>query len=226
MKKIEWKGGTLLAPLPLIMASCGTMEKSNIITVAWAGITNSVPPKAYISVRKERYSYGLIKDSGEFVMNLTPSSLTAAADFCGFRSGREVDKFDAARLTKQKASKVQCPLIGECPLSVECRVTNVIELGSHDMFLADIVAVNVEESLLDRTNKLHLEKANLTAFSHGAYFVLGKSLGRFGYSIQKKNAALTKEMLEREREKEKHALPISKTTKNPAATKSVKRKRK
>ena len=203
MSKIEWKGGTLLAPLPLVMVTCGDMEKSNIITASWAGITNSIPPKAYISVRKERYSYDIIKSGGEFAMNLTSSDLVAAADYCGFRSGRDVDKFDAAKLTKQKANKVKCPLVGESPLVVECVVTNVIELGSHDMFLADIVAVDVEERLLDKTGKLHLEKAGLVAFSHGEYFALGQKLGKFGYSIQKKNSALMDENSERKKELQK-----------------------
>ncbi len=193
MEKVEFKGSTLLAPLPLIMASCGNMESSNIITVAWAGITNSMPPKAYISVRKERYSYDIIKNSGEFVMNLTTASLTAAADFCGFRSGRDTDKFALCKLTKEKAKKTACPLIGESPLSIECRVTDIIPLGSHDMFLADILCVNASPSIIDESGKLRFDKAGLAAFAHGEYYALGLKLGKFGYSIQKKNTALISE---------------------------------
>ena len=186
MAKIKWRGGALTAPVPPAMVSCGTMENSNIITVAWTGITNTVPPKTYISVRPSRHSYGIIKESGEFVINLTPAKLIKEADYCGIYTGAKVDKFAKCGFTKEEASEVACPIIAESPLSLECRVTDVIELGSHHMFLADILAVDVDDSLLDSAGKLHLEKAGLAAFAHGEYFELGKKIGKFGFSAQKK----------------------------------------
>ena len=189
MSKICWKGGALIAPVPCVMVSCGSFEKPNVMTVGWTGITCTKPAKTYISVRKSRYSHTLIKDSGEFVINLTTEKLTRAADFCGVRSGRDVDKFEKCSLTPQKGEKVGCPLIAESPVSLECRVTDIIELGSHDMFLADIVAVNVEEELLDAEGRLALERAGLIAYSHGEYYTLGKRLGKFGYSVEKKSTA-------------------------------------
>ena len=188
MEKIKLKGGALLAPLPPVMVSCGSMEKPNIITVEWTGILNTVPPKTYIAVRPRRHSHGLISDTGEFVLNLTPASLVRAADYCGMYTGAKVDKFAKCGLSKVEASEVACPLIGESPLSLECRVTDVIPLGSHDMFLADIVAVDVEESLLDENGKLRLDRAGLAAFAHGEYYELGKKIGKFGFSaVKKKN---------------------------------------
>ena len=186
MSKIKWKGGALIAPLPPVMVSCGDMEHSNILTVAWTGITNTIPPKTYISVRPSRHSYNIIKESGEFVLNLTPASLIKAADYCGIYTGAKVDKFAKCNLTREAASEVACPLIAECPLSIECKVTDIIPLGTHDMFMADIVAVNVEDSLLDKNGKLDLARAGLAAFAHGEYFELGKKIGYFGFSTAKK----------------------------------------
>jgi flavin reductase (DIM6/NTAB) family NADH-FMN oxidoreductase RutF len=160
--------------------------KANIITVGWAGTINTKPPMLSISVQKQRYSYGLIKGKGEFAVNLPTEKLAFATDFCGVKSGRDVNKFEAARLTPEKASAVGVPLIKECPVSLECIVKNCIELGSHDMFIAEIVAVDVDEELLDVKGKLHLEKAGLICYSHGYYWTLGKSLGYFGYSVTKK----------------------------------------
>lgn len=186
MAKIKWKGGALIAPLPPVMVSSGDMERSNIMTVAWTGIINTIPPKTYISVRPRRHSYNIIKESGEFVINLTPASQIKAADYCGIYTGAKVDKFAKCNLTKEAATEVKAPLIGECPLSLECKVTEIIPLGTHDMFLADIVAVDVDENLLDKEGKLHLEKADLAAFGHGEYFELGKKIGYFGFSAAKK----------------------------------------
>ena len=186
MAKIKWKGGALIAPLPPVMVSCGDMESSNILTVAWTGITNTIPPKTYISVRPSRHSYNIIKNSGEFVLNLTPASLIKAADYCGIYTGAKVDKFAKCNLTKEEATEVACPLIAECPLSIECKVTDIIPLGTHDMFMADIVAVNVDDSLLDKNGKLDLARAGLAAFAHGEYFELGKKIGYFGFSAAKK----------------------------------------
>jgi len=186
MSKIKWRGGALIAPIPPVMVSSGDMEKSNIMTVAWTGIINTVPPKTYISVRPKRHSYNIIKESGEFVINLAPSKLIKAVDYCGIYTGAKVDKFAKCGLTKEQGTEVKAPLISECPLSLECKVTEIIPLGSHDMFLADIVAVDVDESLLDKEGKLHLEKARLAAFGHGEYFELGKKIGYFGFSAAKK----------------------------------------
>ncbi len=176
----------MLAPLPPVMVSCGTVEKPNVLTVAWTGIINTIPPKTYISVRPERYSYPLIKESGEFVINLATTELCKAVDFCGVRSGRELNKFEQMGLTPMPTDELSAPMIDECPLSMECRVTEVIPLGSHDMFLADILAVHVDESLVDQNGKLHLDRSGLLAYAHGEYFSLGKKLGSFGYSVRKK----------------------------------------
>ena len=186
MAKMKWRGGALIAPLPPVMVSCGDMEKSNIITVAWTGIINTMPPKTYISVRPSRHSYNIIKESGEFVLNLTPSKLIKSADYCGIYTGAKVDKFAKCGLTKTEASQVNVPLIEECPLSLECRVTDIIPLGSHHMFLADIVAVDVDDRMIDKDGKLHLERAGLAAFAHGEYFEIGKKIGNFGFSVKKK----------------------------------------
>ena len=186
MAKVSWKGGTLLAPLPAVMVSCGSMEKPNVLTVAWTGIINTQPPKTYISLRKSRYSYDLIKESGSFVINLVPSTLVKACDFCGVRSGRELDKFACCGLTAEKSFTVDAPSIAECPLSLECRVSEIIELGTHDMLLADILSVSVKEELIDKSGRLALEKAGLLAYVHGEYYTLGKKIGSFGYSVKKK----------------------------------------
>jgi flavin reductase (DIM6/NTAB) family NADH-FMN oxidoreductase RutF len=186
MSKIKWKGGALIAPLPPVMVSCGDMEKSNIMTVAWTGIINTIPPKTYISVRPSRYSYNIIKESREFVINLTPSRIIKAADYCGIYTGAKVDKFAKCNLHKEQATEVACPLIAESPLSIECKVTDIIPLGSHDMFMADIVAVNVDEDLIDKNGKLDLSRAGLAAFAHGEYYELGKKIGKFGFSAVKK----------------------------------------
>ena len=186
MNKVKFRGGALLAPTPPVMVSCGNREHANIITVAWTGITNTVPPKAYISVRPTRHSYGMIKESGEFVLNLTPASLVRAADYCGTYTGAKVDKFKKCNLTKLAVEEVACPLIAEAPISLCCRVSNIMPLGSHDMFLADIVAVYANEELLDDKGKLHMAKAGLCAYAHGEYFALGKRIGTFGCSAKKK----------------------------------------
>jgi flavin reductase (DIM6/NTAB) family NADH-FMN oxidoreductase RutF len=188
MAKQKWKGGALIAPVPPAMISCGSEEdgSSNIITVAWTGIINTIPPKTYISVRPSRHSYKLIKERGEFAINLTTTSLVKSADFCGIYTGAKVNKFEKCNLHKEEASEISCPLIAESPLSLECKVTDVIELGSHHMFLADIVAVDVDESLINADGKRCLDRAHLAAFAHGEYFALGEKLGYFGFSVKKK----------------------------------------
>ncbi|MBE6611262.1 MAG: flavin reductase family protein [Ruminococcaceae bacterium] len=187
MDKIKWKGGAMLSPVPAVMVSCGTMDAPNIITIAWTGILATNPPKTYISVRPGRFSYPLIKESGEFVINLTTEALVRHADYCGVRSGKDGDKFKHCGLTPVQATEISAPMIGEAPVSIECRVTDVVPLGTHDMFIADIVGVNIDPALLDESGALHLEKAGLVAYSHGDYFALGKKLGDFGYSVRKKS---------------------------------------
>ncbi len=186
MAKTKWKGAALLAPVPPVMVTVGSEEKSNIFTVAWTGLINTQPPKTYISVRPSRYSYDFIKETGEFVINLTPASLIRAADWCGIHTGRKANKWERMHLTPEDASEVSVPLISECPMALECRVFDEIELGTHNMFLADIVAVDVDEVLIDGDGKLCIERAGLAAFAHGEYFALGKSLGKFGFSVKKK----------------------------------------
>jgi len=186
MSKTQWKGGALLAPIPPVMVTCGTMEASNIITVAWTGIVNTIPPKTYISLRPSRHSYNIIRDSGEFIINLTTTDLVRQADFCGIHTGRKIDKFARCNLTKEPSPLLACPIIAQSPMALECRVTEIIPMGSHDMFLADIVGVEVEEDLIDRDGKLHLERASLAAFAHGEYYALGRQIGPFGFSVRKK----------------------------------------
>ncbi len=186
MRKTVWKAGTLLSPVPLAMVTCGTMEKPNILTIAWTGIVNSYPAMTYISVRPSRYSYNIIKETGEFAINLTTSALIRAADFCGVKSGETVDKFTKMRLTAAPASIIGAPLIEESPVSLECRVTEIKPLGTHDMFLAEILCVDVDEQYIDEKGKLLLHKCSLAAYSHGEYFALGKRLGSFGYSVKKR----------------------------------------
>ena len=185
-KKVKWKGGTLLSPVPAVMVSCGSLSKPNLLTVAWTGIISSDPPRTYISVRPERYSYELIKSSKCFAINLTSAQLVRAADFCGVRSGRTTDKFSAAGLHAAPALELDdTPIVAESPLTLECRVFDIISLGSHDMFLADIVAVDVADELIV-DGALRLDRAGLAAYAHGEYFALGKKLGDFGFSVRKK----------------------------------------
>ncbi len=186
MNKVSWKGGALLAPVPPVMVSCGSMQQPNIITVGWTGITNTIPPKTYISIRPERFSYHLLKETGVFVVNLTTESLVRAADFCGVRSGKDVNKWKETGLTPLAAPETGCPMIAESPLSLECQVTDVIPLGSHEMFLADILSVQVDPHLIDKAGRLCLDRAKLAAYAHGEYFALGEKLGSFGFSVQKK----------------------------------------
>ncbi len=185
MKK-SIKPGTLLMPLPAVMVSCGSPEKPNILTIAWTGIVNSTPPMTYVSVRKSRFSHDLIAQSGEFVINLTTEALTFATDYCGVKSGREVDKFKEMHLTPLAADEVRCPMIAESPVNLECKVLEVHEYPSHDMFVAEIVAVHVDEELLDEKGRLEMEKAGLMTYVHGQYFGIRKQpLGRFGYAVMK-----------------------------------------
>ena len=186
MAKQTWKPGNMLYPVPAVMVSCQREGgKPNIITVAWAGTICSDPAMVSISVRKERYSYDIIKETGEFVINLTTNDLTFATDYCGVKSGREVDKFKEMHLTPCESKTIAAPGIAESPVSIECKVKQIIELGSHDMFLAEVTAVSVNPKYMDEKGKFHLNDIGLTAYSHGEYFELGKKIGSFGYSVKK-----------------------------------------
>lgn len=186
MGKQVWRPGNMLYPVPAVMVSMADKAgNTNIITVAWTGTVCSDPAMLYISVRPERFSHHMLRETKEFVVNLTTKELVKAADFCGVRSGRDIDKWKEMKLTPVKAQKVAAPLIGESPVNIECRVTEVKELGSHHMFLAEVVAVNIDESFLDEKGKFCLNQTGLIAYSHGEYIELGKTLGSFGYSVRK-----------------------------------------
>lgn len=182
-----WGPSALLAPVPVVLVSCGGKkdQPENLLTVAWAGTVCSTPPMVSIAVRPERFSHAIIKDTREFVINVPTQSLARATDLCGVKSGRDGDKFELAKLTRAPASKVDAPLVAECPLHLECKVRKTIPLGSHDLFLAEIVAVQVNEELLDKKGKLRLDKAELLCYAHGEYFTMGKKIGFFGYSVKK-----------------------------------------
>lgn len=186
--KQSWKPGTMIYPLPAVLISCGESdEEYNLFTVAWTGTVCTNPPMCYISVRPERHSYEIIKRTGEFVINLTTASLARATDWCGVRSGRDYDKFAEMGLTAEAAAVVKAPIVAESPVSIECRVKQIVPLGSHDMFIADVVNVLVDEEYINpETGKLELERADMIAYSHGEYFHLGKAIGHFGWSVRKK----------------------------------------
>lgn len=186
MSKIQWKAGAFEYPIPAALVTTGTMEKSNILTVAWTGIINSKPPMVYISVRPERYSYNIIKENMEFAINLTTEDLAFATDWCGVRSGRDYDKFKEMNLTKEKANFVKCPLIKESPVSIECKVVDIKELGSHTMFIADVLCIDPDEKYIDEKGEFDISKCNLIAYANGGYYSLGEKKGKFGYSVQKK----------------------------------------
>lgn len=186
MAKVMWKPGTFLYPLPAVMVSCGTMEQSNIITVAWTGILNTNPATVYISVRPQRHSYEMIKKQGEFVINLTTEQLAYATDWCGVKSGKDIDKFATLKLTKQKANFVKCPMIEQSPVSVECKVKEIKEFGTHHTFIAEVLAIHADEKYIDKTGRFDISKCNLIAYSNGHYYTLGKKIGRFGFSVEKK----------------------------------------
>lgn len=195
MGKIMWKPGTFLYPLPVIMVSCGTMEKSNIITVAWTGILNTNPATVYISVRPSRYSYNLIKEQGEFVINLTNKDLARATDWCGVKTGGKVDKFKEMKLHKEKANFVKCPMIKESPVSVECRVKEIKEMGSHHVFIADVLAIHADEQYIDGKGAFDISKCDLIAYANGHYYALGKKLGKFGFSVQKRKKSAKRKQI-------------------------------
>jgi flavin reductase (DIM6/NTAB) family NADH-FMN oxidoreductase RutF len=205
VKKQSWKPGNMLFPVPVVLVSCGgTKEwKANLITIAWVGTVCTNPPMLSISVRPERHSYDIIKQTGEFVVNIPAAKQAKITDWCGVVSGRDHDKFEKTGLTPAPALKVKCPVVLECPVNIECRVTQTLELGSHVLFLAEVVAVQASSELLDAKGKLCLEKAGLIAYVHGAYFELGRHLGHFGFSVRKHKPVPTKKRKPHERTKRK-----------------------
>ena len=187
MAKISWKPGNMVYPLPAVMATVrGKDGKDNIITIAWTGTVCSDPAMLYISVRKERHSHHMLVESGEFVVNLTTEDLCKATDYCGVRSGAKVDKFKETGLTKEEAKVINCAMIKESPVNIECKVKEIIPLGSHDMFLAEVVNVNVDDAYMEENGRFDLSKAHPLVYSHGTYYKTGKKLGTFGYSVKKK----------------------------------------
>ena len=206
MAKLSWKPGNMLYPVPAVMVSCKREgERPNIITVAWAGTVNTNPPMVSISVRPERYSYNIIKETGEFVINLVTKELVYATDFCGVRSGKDVDKFCEMKLHETESKEIKAPGIAESPVNIECRVVSEQPLGSHTLFLAKVVNVQVDDRYMDEKGRFDLNASGLTAYSHGEYFELGKKLGKFGFSVNKKSGG---------KESEKTKKPV-KTKKAP-----------
>ena len=194
MSRTIWKPGTFVYPLPAVMVSCGDMENSNIITVAWTGIINTNPAMCYISVRPERYSYKLIKESGEFIINLTNEQLAYATDWCGVRTGAKFDKFKEMKLTKEKAQNVKCPIIKESPVAIECKVKEIRELGTHHMFVAEVLSIDADDKYIDENGAFDISKCDLITYANGKYFSLGKQIGKFGYSVEKKKTKLKKKI--------------------------------
>lgn len=185
--KQNWKPGTMLNPVPAVLVSCGNADLSNIFTVAWTGTICTNPPMLYISVRPERFSYGLIKENMEFTVNLTTADMARATDFCGVRSGRDIDKWKATGLHPLPGVAVSCPSIDESPLNIECRVKEIVHLGSHDMFIADVANIIADDRYINPdTGAFNLEQANLLSYSHGKYYGTGPYLGHFGFSVKKK----------------------------------------
>ncbi|MBQ8562402.1 MAG: flavin reductase family protein [Firmicutes bacterium] len=222
MAKRSLKPGTLLCPVPAVMVTCGSGDEKNIITIGWTGIINSEPPMTYVSVRKSRHSHHLIEESGEFVINVTTEALAFATDYCGVKSGRDVDKFKEMKLTPVPCEKVSCPMIEESPVNLECKVTEVHSYPTHDMFVAEIVAMHVDESIFDEKGRMPVEELGLLAYAHGHYLgVKRKPIGRFGYSIMKPK---TKKRINREQHQErveknraKRETSAERTTRNPRA---------
>ena len=197
MSRIIWKSGTFIYPLPAVLVTSGDMEKSNILTIAWTGIVNTNPAIVYISVRPERYSYNLIKQNREFVINLTNEKLAYATDWCGVRSGSKYDKFKEMKLTKEKAKFVKAPIIKESPVAIECKVIEEKEYGSHTMFIAEVLSIDADEKYIDENGSFDISKCNLIAYSNGGYYTLSKKIGKFGYSVQKNKNNAKRNILKR-----------------------------
>lgn len=194
MTKITWRAGTMLSPLPPALISCGTMEKHNCMTAAWTGIICSDPVITYVSIRPSRYSHKIISETKEFVINLPNQALVSAVDYCGVRSGKDYDKFKEMKLTAIPSSQIETPQIEECPISIECKVIEVKNYGTHDMFTAEVVAVNVDDKYIDEKGAFDVEKAGIIGFAHGKYYTLGRCLGYFGFSVNKATLRLAQKM--------------------------------
>ena len=194
MAKMTWRAGTLLAPVPPALISCGDIKRPNVMTAAWTGIISSDPAMTYVSIRPSRYSHEIISKTKEFVINLPNLALAKATDFCGVKSGRNVDKFKACGLTPLKCAKINAPQIDEAPVSIECKVIDIKNFGTHDMFIAEIVAVDVDEKYINKSGALDLEKAGLIAYAHGFYYTLGRKIGKFGFSVEKKKTIKKRQM--------------------------------
>lgn len=203
MGKVSWKPGTMLAPVPPALISCGSVDKPNVMTAAWTGIICAEPTLVYVSIRPSRYSNELIRKSGEFVINLPTEELAAAVDMCGVKSGRNTDKFKLAGITAEKCFKIDAPQIAQAPVSLECKVKEITEYGTHDMFLAEVLSVNVDEKYMDKSNALRLDRAGLIAYAHGFYYTLGRKIGKFGWSVEKKSTK-RKRVARKKIEKNKH----------------------
>lgn len=201
MAKITWKAGTLLAPIPPALVSCGNVEKPNVMTAAWTGIIASDPALTYVSIRPSRYSHEIISQTKEFVINLPTYKMLEATDFCGVKSGRNTDKFKEMNLTAEKCSKISAPQIAESPISIECKVIETKTYGTHDMFLAEIVAVNVDDEYIDEKGALDIEKAGLLAYAHGHYYTLGRKVGSFGFSVNKERLKKKKKLADKKQKK-------------------------
>lgn len=186
MSRAIWKPGTFIYPIPAVMVTSGTFEKSNIMTVAWTGILNTNPALCYISVRPERFSHHLIKENGEFVINLTNENLVFQTDWCGVKSGEKFDKFKEMNLTKEKGKFVKCPLIKESPVAIECKVKEIRPLGSHDLFVSEVLSIDADDKYIDEKGAFDISKCNLIAYANGGYYALGKKIGKFGFSVAKR----------------------------------------
>ena len=189
MARKSFKAGALTAPLPPVMVTVGDMENANVLTIGWMGILSTIPPRTYISVRPERHSYGILKKTREFVINLTTADQAKVVDYVGIYTGAKVDKFKECHLTKVESREVSAPTIAECPFALECRVIEIIPMGTHDVFVADIVSVSCDEKILDETGKIRFDKAGLLAYAHGEYYALGEKVGKFGFSTKKPEKA-------------------------------------
>ena len=193
MARKNLKAGALSAPLPPVIVTVGDMETSNMLTVAWTGILSTIPPRTYVSVRPSRHSYAILKERGEFVINLPSADMARTVDYVGIYTGKKVDKFAVTGLTRVPSLHVSAPTVEECPIALECRVIDVIPMGTHDVFIADILGVSCDERILDKEGKMHFERANLLAYAHGEYFALGEKLGEFGFSTKKERKSPAKE---------------------------------
>ena len=214
MARRNFKAGALTAPLPPVMVSVGDMENANIITIGWTGILSTIPPRTYISVRPQRHSYKILKEKREFVINLTTADQARIVDYAGIYTGAKVDKFKECKLTKVPSKEVSAPTIAECPLSLECRVIEIIPMGTHDVFISDIVSVSCDEGILDDDGKIRFDKAGLLAYAHGEYYALGDKVGKFGFSTKKPSANKSTQKKVSVAEKNPKTTPVSKEIEN------------